>query len=153
MPTLSPYNAFTRHQYTRGNIAILTAAAETAGFAIPAWLTAKEVEKLGGKIRDGELGRQIYFAGRFHPQRRADDEEEEGHQSKFHKDFTVYNLEQCEFSDGVYSHLRDVKRCFTHFADLTEREREFVKSLSRRPYPLSDKQRSWLDDILARLPE
>jgi len=114
-------------------------------------LTVKEIEKLGGKIRDGEPGQQIYYAGRFHPQRRADDEEDEDRQSKFHKDYVVYNVEQCECGDGVYSHIDDVKRCFARFADLGEREREFVESLSQRRYPFTPRQRRWLDDILARL--
>jgi antirestriction protein ArdC len=148
----SPYNTFTRHQYTRGNIVILTAAAEAAGFVIPAWLTRKEVEKLGGTIRGGELGQQIYFAGHFHPQRTDNDDEKEADR-KFSKNFTVYNIEQCEFGEEVYSHLGDLRQCFAHIAELSHRERDFVKSLSKRPYPLSERQRTWLDDILGRFSE
>jgi antirestriction protein ArdC len=148
---LSPYNAVTRHEYTRGNVFILTGAAKTRGFMIPAWVTAKEVEKLGGRIRDGEPGQCIHYSHR--PGRKLpSDTEDEDAEPSFRKEFVVYNLEQCDFSGtDHYAHLGELRTAFRHFAELSDRERDFLKSLSQRPYPLSPKQRRWLDDILGRL--
>jgi antirestriction protein ArdC len=146
---LGPYNAFTKHDYTRGNVAILEAAAAAAGFTIPAWLTAKEIEKLGGRIRDGETGQQIYYAGPSRRARDGDDEDEKP--SRLHTGFVVFNIEQCTFDDGTYGHTSDLRRCFAHFDELSERERKFVKSLSQRSHSLTPRQRNWLDDIVARV--
>lgn len=94
-----PQNALTDRRYGGINVLILWAEAIRHGFASQRWLTFRQAAAAGGNVRRGEKGSVICYADRFTPkteQDRARDDGQEAKQIAFLKQFTVFNVDQCE---------------------------------------------------------
>lgn len=94
-----PVNGLTRRNYSGINILLLWSALEERGFASPFWLTFKQCIAMGGSVRKGEKGTQVYFADKFVPQKekaRAAETGDEPNAIAFLKRYTVFNAEQCD---------------------------------------------------------
>jgi antirestriction protein ArdC len=77
----------------------LWSALEDKGFASPYWLTFKQCLAMGGSVRKGEKGTQVYFADKFVPQKEQQQAKDEGTDPSaihFLKRYTVFNAVQCE---------------------------------------------------------
>jgi antirestriction protein ArdC len=94
-----PVNGLTRRSYSGINILLLWSALEEKSFASPYWLTFKQCIAMGGSVRKGMKGTQVYFADKFVPQKekaRAEQKGDEASAIAFLKRYTVFNAEQCE---------------------------------------------------------
>ncbi len=94
-----PVNGLTRRSYSGINILLLWSALEERGFASPYWVTFKQCIAMGGSVRKGEKGTQVYFADKFVPQKektRAEETGDEPNAIAFLKRYTVFNAEQCD---------------------------------------------------------
>ncbi|MGE3871345.1 MAG: ArdC family protein [Parvibaculaceae bacterium] len=105
-PSLSlPKNGLTSRTYTGINILLLWKALDGGGFVSCHWLTFKQALELGGSVRKGEKGTQVFYADRFIPQKeraRAETTGDEPEAIPFLKRYTVFNVEQC---GGLPEHL------------------------------------------------
>jgi antirestriction protein ArdC len=104
-PLAMPKNASTDRQYSGVNILILWGAVVERGFAGQSWLTFRQALSLGGHVRKGERGTTVVYADRFVPndeKRRAAETGEDAQAIPFLKQFTVFNIDQCEeLSDEI----------------------------------------------------
>jgi len=94
-----PHNAGTGRAYSGINVLILWAAVVEGGYGSQGWLTYRQAELAGGRVRKGETGTTVCYADRFTPgdeQARARDEDREARTVAFLKRFTVFNVDQCE---------------------------------------------------------
>ena len=53
-------NGFTKRKYTAGNAVSLAYSAKNKGFQSTEWYTRKQIENLGGEVREGEYPSYIY---------------------------------------------------------------------------------------------
>jgi antirestriction protein ArdC len=98
-PLGMPRNAATERGYSGINVLILWDAISKRGFAAHDWLTFKQALDCGGYVRKGERGTGVYFADRFVPKAEASRASEQGDEAKsvlFLRQFTVFNVEQCD---------------------------------------------------------
>lgn len=98
-PVAMPVNAVSGHAYSGINILILWSAAINAGYPVPRWLTFRQALGLGGHVRKGEKGTRIVYAKRFVPKKeriRAEAADEEPHAVPMLKEYTVFNVQQCD---------------------------------------------------------
>lgn len=84
-----PMNLYTGNEYGGVNVILLT----MAGLSSHYWLTARQAEKLGGRVKENEAGREILFWGRYRGQKESSDDVSD---SPFMRLYTVYNISQCE---------------------------------------------------------
>ncbi len=82
-----PQNLTSGHQYRGINVFLLA----SAGYASPYWLTFKQVQSKGGKVRKGERGTPIVYWSLLEKA----DESEEIRLIPLLRYYTVFNLEQC----------------------------------------------------------
>jgi antirestriction protein ArdC len=79
------------------NILMLWGAAMEKGYAAPIWLTFKQAQALGGRVRKGEHGSLVVFASTF---TRTEADEKTGDEAErdipFLKSYTVFNAEQID---------------------------------------------------------
>lgn len=89
--TWGPRNACTRRHYRGINILLLN----LWGFPDPRWLTAKQAQRMGGFVREGEPGALIvtFYRSEFAAPDDAHTESISSWRPRFH---TVYNATQCE---------------------------------------------------------
>jgi antirestriction protein ArdC len=85
-----PMNAVSRRPYSGCNVVMLW----MSGYASNRWLTFKQALELGGNVRKGEHGTRIYFVSSY--LRKDKDGEETGSTARFLKEYTVFNVNQCE---------------------------------------------------------
>lgn len=90
-----PANLTTRRPYRGINIFLLAIEQLERGYATPFWLTFKQAQGLGGRVRKGERGTRIYF---FKPYVVEDKETGKKKSIPLLRDFVVFNVEQI---DGV----------------------------------------------------
>jgi len=107
-PWMQPWNAehaagrITRPLRSNGqpykgiNILQLWASAEIAGYACPIWLTFQQAKELGGHVKKGEHGSPVVYASTFTRKDQAEDGQETEEEIPFLKEYTVFNVEQCE---------------------------------------------------------
>jgi antirestriction protein ArdC len=69
--------------------------AQTAGYAVPRFLTFKQALELGGNVRKGERGTKVYFVKQLQV-RDAADEAEATRVVPVMREYTVFNVDQCE---------------------------------------------------------
>jgi len=89
-PDLMPCNLISKKNYRGVNAFLLFAM----GYESPYWLTLRQVNALGGKVRKGEHSTPVVFWKFFEP-----DEDEENEKSKRYallRYYRVFNAAQCE---------------------------------------------------------
>jgi antirestriction protein ArdC len=84
------------------NILQLWASAEIAGYACPIWMTFQQAKELGGHVKKGEHGSPVVYASTFKRKDQAEDGEATEEEIPFLKEYTVFNVEQCE---GLPAHF------------------------------------------------
>ena len=100
-----PRSAATRKPYSGINILILWDAAMRRGYIAQEWMTLRQCNELGGRIRKGERGTTACYADSFIPKaerERATQAGDDPGRVPFLKRFTVFNIEQCE---GLPAHF------------------------------------------------
>lgn len=97
-----PMNASTGKSYRGINIIVLSGQRARRGYQSPAWVTFRQAQDLGGKIKKGEKGTEIVF---YEIRSKETGEiDGEGNKIKDHfpllKVYHVFNLDQTEGLDG-----------------------------------------------------
>jgi antirestriction protein ArdC len=90
----TPCNAVTNRPYSGCNIVLLWMAAN-AGYRTPRFLTFQQAIDAGGHVRKGEHGTKVYFVKQLQV---ADRDGEEGQTRvvPMMREYTVFNVDQCE---------------------------------------------------------
>lgn len=93
-----PYNWLTKQFYSGINILTLWVRAMEFGYSTNAWLTFKQAEQLGGRVRKGEKAVQCIFVKPIErDDEKAGDDKSEGKKIILcHKGFWLFNVEQVE---------------------------------------------------------
>lgn len=87
-----PMNATTGRPYSGINVLLFWASAE-AGYARPRFLTFKQALDAGGNVRKGEHGTKVYFYKQLTVADKASGEDK---QIPVLREYTVFNVAQCE---------------------------------------------------------
>jgi antirestriction protein ArdC len=90
----TPCNAVTNRPYSGCNVVLLWMA-QAAGYQMPRFLTYKQATELGGHVRKGERGTKVYFVKQLEIREDADDESST-RLIPMMREYTVFNVEQCE---------------------------------------------------------
>ena len=94
-----PRNALTARTYSGVNILILWGAVIEHGWPTQAWLTFRQAQEAGGRVRKGEHGVTVVYADRFTPEAEKERAQRDGDEARavpFLKRFTLFNVAQCE---------------------------------------------------------
>jgi antirestriction protein ArdC len=91
--TTVPCNAVSNRPYSGSNVVLLWMA-QAAGFRTPRYLTFKQALELGGHVRKGERGTKIHFVKQL--QVRDEDNDTVTRIVPMLRDYTVFNIDQCE---------------------------------------------------------
>jgi antirestriction protein ArdC len=91
-----PHNAATGRPYSGCNVVLLWMAAK-AGYSTPRYLTFKQALELGGNVRRGERGTKVYFVKQLEVRGKADDGTEATRMVPMLREYTLFNIEQCEY--------------------------------------------------------
>jgi antirestriction protein ArdC len=89
-----PQNAVTNRPYSGCNVILLWLARDR-GWPTPRFLTFQQAIEAGGNVRKGEHGTKVYFVKQFQVIER-DGEETESHLIPMLREYTVFNVAQCE---------------------------------------------------------
>ncbi len=91
----SPRNAVSKHYYRGANVIALWVTALKCGFEHSLWATYKQWQQIGGQVRQGEKGTQIFFYKRLEI---TDRNSEEGDTKLIPlvRHCTVFNIAQVE---------------------------------------------------------
>lgn len=84
------------------NVLMLWGEAELKGFFCPVWMTFRQAQELGARVRKSEHGSLVVYADKITRTETGDDGEETARQIAFMKGYTVFN---CEQIDGLPSHF------------------------------------------------
>ena len=94
-----PRNALTARPYSGINVLILWGAVIEHRWPSQSWLTFRQAQEAGGRVRKGEHGVTIVYADRFTPDAERQRASRDGDAAKsvpFLKRFTVFNVAQCD---------------------------------------------------------
>jgi antirestriction protein ArdC len=92
----TPCNAASNRPYSGCNVVLLWLA-RSAGYRTPRFLTFKQALELGGNVRKGEHGTKVYFVKQLQVRdRNATDAESEMRLVPMMREYTVFNVDQCE---------------------------------------------------------
>jgi antirestriction protein ArdC len=94
-----PCNAVSKRPYSGVNVVLLWGAMFEKGFTVPRFVTFKQAKELGGHVKKGEKGTQIYFVKKLQyktEQPEGDDGEDEVRSVMMLREYTVFNVSQCE---------------------------------------------------------
>jgi len=88
----------TGQPYKGANVPLLWAAQIARGFSRRTWLTLRQANELGGKVRKGEKACPVIFYGAAQPKPSdaSASPEEDARRYRFLKLFHVFNVEQCD---------------------------------------------------------
>jgi antirestriction protein ArdC len=103
----TPCNAVTNRPYSGCNVVLLWMA-QNAGYRTPRYLTFKQAVDAGGNVRKGERGTKVYFV----KQLQVRDESDENDATRIVpmlREYTVFNLDQCERLPDRLLTLREIK--------------------------------------------
>jgi antirestriction protein ArdC len=90
----TPCNAVTNRPYSGCNVVLLWMASN-AGYGTPRYLTFKQALDAGGHVRKGERGTKVYFVKQLQVADR-DGEDGETRIVPMMREYTVFNVDQCE---------------------------------------------------------
>lgn len=91
-------NLITGREYRGINVFLTALSAMKGGYSYPMWITMKQANKLGGRVRAGERGTMVVFWEPRVDVRKADNGEEEQVRRLVFKKYYVWNVEQI---DGI----------------------------------------------------
>lgn len=91
-----PRNAVTNRGYSGVNVILLWSESTKAGYDKPLWLTFKQALEKGGNVRKGEKGSHVVYVSHVE---RVDEKTGEKRRIPFLKDYTVFNVAQCDGLD------------------------------------------------------
>ena len=105
----------TGQPYSGINVIVLWAAAASAGYGKPTWMTFNQAKRHGGRVRKGEKGQSVVYADQYTRKTRDPETgEEDVRRQGFHKTFTVFNVEQIDGLDQrwhrTYAEFHPVNR-------------------------------------------
>src|SRR3954451_19093032 len=89
-----PHNAATGRPYSGCNVVLLWMM--RGHWSAPRFLTFKQAMELGGNVRRGEHGTKVYFVKQWEVREQADDGSENTRTVPLLREYTVFNVEQCE---------------------------------------------------------
>jgi antirestriction protein ArdC len=89
-------NLISGREYRGINVFLTALSAMRGGYARPLWLTIKQANQLGGRVRKGEKGTMVVFWEPRIVKRKNDKGEEEDHRSLVFKQYYVWNVEQID---------------------------------------------------------
>jgi antirestriction protein ArdC len=90
-----PCSAVTNRPYSGCNVVLLWMA-QAAGYRTPWYLTFKQGLELGDHVRKGERGTKVYFVKQLQVRDEGADEEAAARIVPMLREYTVFNVEQCE---------------------------------------------------------
>jgi len=90
-----PQNAVTKRPYSGCNVVLLWMA-QAAGYRTPRFLTFKQALELGGNVRKGEHGTKVYFVKQLQVRDKGADDEAATRIVPLLREYTVFNVDQCE---------------------------------------------------------
>lgn len=90
------YNALTNKEYTKRNQSILEDAREEFGFNSYGWVTLKQANEMGKKVKKGATATRLFFTKFNEVIEKNENGEEEEKTLKLFKAFYVFNLDQLE---------------------------------------------------------
>jgi antirestriction protein ArdC len=102
----TPCNAVTNRPYSGCNVVLLWMA-QSAGYRTPRYLTFKQALELGGHVRKGEHGK-VYFVKQLQV-RDGDDDAADTRIIPMMREYTVFNVDQCENLPARIMTLGNVK--------------------------------------------
>jgi antirestriction protein ArdC len=88
--------------YRGANVIMLWSAAITRGFSSPYWLTLKQANAAGARVRRGEHGEIVIYYGKIVRTAQVESGEEREQSFGFLKSYTVFNADQIDGLDRVY---------------------------------------------------
>jgi antirestriction protein ArdC len=89
-----PCNAISNRPYSGCNV-ILLWIAQKAGWRTPRFVTFRQAVELGGHVRKGEHGTRVYFVKQL-TVHEDDGEESKARMVPMLREYTVFNVDQCE---------------------------------------------------------
>lgn len=120
-----PENAISRKTYRGVNILLLS----MSPYVDHRWLTFRQVEERGGRVKPGERSTMVVFWKQWEPTEQEEAEESKKRQIPLLRYFQVFNVEQCE---GL-----DVPRLYTgtpeHPNERIERAEVLISSMPNPP--------------------
>jgi len=78
------------------NVLLLWGAAADAGYTSSTWMTYKQAEAQGGRVRKGERGSMVVFANSFTKTETGENGQDEEREIPFLKAYTVFNVAQID---------------------------------------------------------
>ena len=99
-----PQNAVSGRAYSGVNAILLWATLST--YSVPRFLTFKQASELGGSVRKGERGFKVYFVKTVVKRERGEAGTEEVSSYGLLREYTVFNVAQCEGLPERYYGLR-----------------------------------------------
>jgi antirestriction protein ArdC len=104
----TPCNAVTNRPYSGCNVVLLWMTAN-AGYRTPRYLTFKQALELGGNVRKGERGTRVYFVKQLQVRDKKTDDVDATRIAPMLREYTVFNLDQCEGLPDRVLTLGDIK--------------------------------------------
>ena len=112
-----PQNAVSGRAYSGVNAILLWATLST--YSVPRFLTFKQAGELGGHVKKGERGFKVYFVKTVVKRERGEAGTEEVSSYGLLREYTVFNVAQCEGLPERYYGLRKEVVCNTQERDAT----------------------------------
>ena len=88
--------------YRGMNVLLLWGEAMERGYQASIWMTYKQAQELGGRVRKGETGSLVVYADRFTKTETGDKGQEIEREIPFMKGYTVFNVEQIDGLPSQY---------------------------------------------------
>jgi antirestriction protein ArdC len=101
-------NAATNRPYSGCNVVLLWMA-RASGYRVSRYLTYKQALELGGHVRKGERGTKVYFVKQLQVRDKGADDESATRVIPMLREYTVFNVDQCENLPARVMTLGDIK--------------------------------------------
>lgn len=110
------------------NVLLLWGSAQAQGFASPIWMTFQQCKELGGFIRKGQHGSHVVYANSFKKKEADEQGEETEREIKFLKEYTVFNVEQCDDLPEHFYAMQPVPEAKEDMRRIEKAERFFANT-------------------------